>query len=100
MSYYRPVFKEDTLNEITSPDYIATEYVFNRQSLNDLTHGYPVFVNSKVRENLGQQMIFFCICDFMLHPDCGRHPEVHPNFSNVVIDHQEEQDHTQHEEAV
>jgi len=47
MSYYRPVFKEDNLNEITSPDYIATEYVFNRQSLNDLTHGYPVFVNSK-----------------------------------------------------
>jgi len=47
MSYYRPVFKEDNFNEITSADYIATEYVYNRQSLNDLTHGFPVIVNAK-----------------------------------------------------
>jgi len=47
MSYYRPVFKDDNLNEIASADYIATEYVYNRQSLNDLTHGFPVLVNPK-----------------------------------------------------
>ena len=52
MSYYRPVFKDDNLNEIASADYIATEYVYNRQSLNDLTHGFPVLVNPKVSKML------------------------------------------------
>jgi len=47
MSYYRPVFKEDNFNEITSADYIGQEYVYNRQSLNDLSHGFPVIVNAK-----------------------------------------------------
>ena len=54
MSYYRPVFKDDNLNEIASADYIATEYVYNRQSLNDLTHGFPVLVNPKVSKMLQQ----------------------------------------------